>query len=108
MFAHLIERFETASRTYAGDNGIVRDPDWFILKLQEETGEVTQAWNRLTGRGRRKGLDEAACRQALADELADLLGHVFLLAGQQDIDLPAAIARKWRFHPEAETRAGTR
>ena len=55
MLSDLAEKFEAASKTYAAANGVERDPDWFLLKLQEEMGELTQAWNRLTGRGRAKG-----------------------------------------------------
>lgn len=51
MLLSMMRQFEAASQKYADENGIARDPDWFMLKLQEEVGEVTQAWNRLTGRG---------------------------------------------------------
>ena len=49
----LAEQFEAASQAYVEVFDLKRDPDWFILKLQEEVGELTQAWTRLTGRGRR-------------------------------------------------------
>jgi NTP pyrophosphatase (non-canonical NTP hydrolase) len=35
--------------------------------------------------------------KALEDEVADLLGHVLLLAHRYDLDLEAAVQRKWRF-----------
>ncbi|MGO8048399.1 hypothetical protein ACC713_37010, partial [Rhizobium johnstonii] len=54
MLRRLAYQFETSSAAYAAANGIERDPDWFLLNLQEEVGELTQAWNRLTGRGRRR------------------------------------------------------
>ena len=53
MLNDLAEKFERSSRTYADANHIERDADWFLLKLQEEMGELTQAWNRVSGRGRR-------------------------------------------------------
>lgn len=99
MLRHLADQFETASATYAGANGIERDADWFLLKLQEEMGELTQAWNRLTGRGRRKGRTQEELDRDLADETADLLGHILLFAHRNDIDLAAAIERKWLFQP---------
>ena len=95
----LADRFEQASRTYASSNGIARDEDWFVLKLQEELGELTQVRIKLTARGRRRGLDDTALQEELANETADLLGHILLFARRNDIDLPAAIARKWRFDP---------
>lgn len=97
MLAVMMQQFEKASQKYARINGIERDPDWFMLKLQEEVGEVTQAWNRLSGRGRSKGKTEAEMRQELADETADLLGHVLLLAHRNGLDIEASIERKWRF-----------
>lgn len=99
---HLIElagQFEQASLGYAAANGITRNEDWFILKLQEELGELTQVWMKLTDRGRRRGMDDVALREALADETADLLGHILLFAKRNDIDLAPAITRKWRFEP---------
>lgn len=70
-----------------------------MLKLQEEVGELTQAWNRLTGRGRRRERTQEELDRDLADETADLLGHILLFARRNDIDLAAAIERKWRFQP---------
>ena len=32
----LADQFEQASRNYASSNGIKRDEDWFVLKLQED------------------------------------------------------------------------
>lgn len=93
----LIDKFETASAAYAATHGVTRDSDWFLLKLLEETGELTQAANRLSGRARPKGRSTEELHQSLADETADLLGHVLLFARHHGIDLDAAIERKWRF-----------
>ena len=97
MLRDLAAKFEESSATYVAANGITRDPDWFLLKLQEELGELTQASNRLTGRARRKGLSEDQLRLAVADETADVLGHLLLFARHHEVDLVAAIERKWRF-----------
>jgi len=99
MLADLMQKFEKASAPYAASNSIERDPDWFMLKLQEEVGEVTQAWNRLTARGRARGKTPEEMRQDLSDEVADLLGHVLLLAYHNQLDLIGSIERKWRFDP---------
>lgn len=99
---HLIElagQFEEASQRYAAANGITRNDDWFILKLQEELGELTQVWMKLTDRGRKRGLSNAELQEALADETADLLGHILLFVTRHEIDLAPAITRKWRFEP---------
>jgi NTP pyrophosphatase (non-canonical NTP hydrolase) len=90
MLDELAGKFEQASRAYAEANGIERDDDWFLLKLQEEMGELTQAWNRISGRGRRKGRSDEEMSRDLADETADVLGHILLFAHNNKLDLPAA------------------
>jgi NTP pyrophosphatase (non-canonical NTP hydrolase) len=102
MLQRLADQFETSSSAYAAANDIERDADWFLLKLQEEMGELTQAWNRLTGRGRAKGRSPEEMARELADETADILGHLLLFARRHDIDLSAAIERKWKFKPSAQ------
>jgi NTP pyrophosphatase (non-canonical NTP hydrolase) len=97
MLRDLAAKFEESSATHVAANGITRDPDWFLLKLQEELGELTQASNRLTGRARRRGLSGDQLRLAVADEAADVLGHLLLFARHHEVDLVAAIERKWRF-----------
>lgn len=99
MLQELAEQFETASLGYVEAHGLERDADWFVLKMQEELGELTQVWNKLTGRGRRRDRNEGELRSELADEAADLLGHVLLFARRNELDLASAIERKWRFKP---------
>lgn len=101
MLKALGDQFEAASKRYAAANEVERDPDWFVLKMHEEIGELTQVWNKLTNRGRKHGRSEEELKLALADETADLLGHVLLFAHQNGLDLSAAIERKWRFRLEA-------
>jgi NTP pyrophosphatase (non-canonical NTP hydrolase) len=103
MLEVLAARFEAASNAYAQAHGIERDPDWFVLKMQEELGELTQVWNLVTGRGRSRGRKPEELQAALADEAADLLGHVLLFAHRHELDLSAAVARKWRFDLRVES-----
>jgi NTP pyrophosphatase (non-canonical NTP hydrolase) len=83
------------SDTYASRNDIARDDDWYLLKVQEELGELTAEYLRTTGRGRLKGADAAEIRQALEDEAADVLAMLLLFARKNHIDLDAALERKW-------------
>jgi NTP pyrophosphatase (non-canonical NTP hydrolase) len=80
---------------YAERCGIDRNDDWFLLKIQEELGELVQAHLKLTSRGRTKGLSVAELEQARADEAADLLCQVLLYCRRFAIDPDAAIQRKW-------------
>ena len=83
------------SDTYASRNAIARDDDWYLLKLQEELGELAAEYLKMTGRGRLKGADTATIRVALEDEAADVLAMLLLFARNNDIDLEAALERKW-------------
>lgn len=96
MLEKLATQFEVASAEYAKHNGIERDRDWFVLKLQEEMGELTQSWNRSKGRSAEE------LSRDLADETADLLGHILLFAHQNNLDLATAIERKWLFRPDSD------
>jgi NTP pyrophosphatase (non-canonical NTP hydrolase) len=78
---------------YAERCGIARDDDWFLLKIQEELGELVQAHLQLTSRGRTKGLSVAELEQARADEAADLICQVLLYCRHFGIDPDAAVQR---------------
>ncbi len=97
----LTEQFEQASSAYAAANNIERTDEWFVLKMQEELGELTQMWMKWAGHGRPKGLTAEELHHELSNETADLLGHILIFARQNKVDLAAAIRRKWRFDPEA-------
>lgn len=83
------------SDTYVSRNAIARDDDWYLLKLQEELGELAAEYLKSTRRGRMKGADAGAVRQALEDEAADVLAMLLLFAHNNGIDLDAALERKW-------------
>ncbi|MGW0807654.1 pyrophosphatase [Nonomuraea sp. NPDC002799] len=91
----LSDEVESVSRRYAEGLGIERDDTWFLLKLQEEIGELTQAFLMRTGRARTKGRSEAELDANFRAELADVLCHVVLMARHHGVDLPAEIERKW-------------
>ena len=83
------------SDIYAERNAIARDDDWYVLKLQEELGELTAEYLKLSGRGRMKGAGPDDVRVALEDEAADVLAMLLLFARNNRIDLDAALERKW-------------
>ena len=94
----LSERFEKLSVRYGEVLGFDRDPDWFLLKLQEELGELTQAYLQHTGRARTKGLTPEQIRAGFHQEFADVFCQLLLLARRHDVDLPREIERKWLAH----------
>lgn len=91
----LTARLEKISVGYGERLGFDRDPDWFLLKLQEEVGELTQAYLQHTGRARSKGLSEEQIRATFHQEFADVLCQLLLFAHQHNVDLPQEIERKW-------------
>ena len=78
------------SDIYARNYAIDRDDDWFLLKLQEELGELAQAHLRLSSRGRGE-----ATEQDRADEAADVLCMLLLYCRRFGIDPDAAVRKKW-------------
>ncbi|OEO29542.1 hypothetical protein VW23_025105 [Devosia insulae DS-56] len=94
----LTERVEQVSALYAERCDIRRDADWYLLKLQEEAGELVAEHLRSSGRGRVGERPEAALRAALEDEAADLLAQVLLFCRHNQIDVEAALERKWFAH----------
>jgi len=81
---------ERISDIYARKYAIARDDDWFLLKLQEELGELAQAHLRLSCRGRGE-----ASEHDRADEAADVLCMLILYCRRFGIDPEAAVRRKW-------------
>jgi NTP pyrophosphatase (non-canonical NTP hydrolase) len=80
---------------YAERCDIARDDDWFLLKIQEELGELAQVHLKLTGRGRTRGAGREELEAARADEAADLLCQVLLYCRRFGIDPDEAVQRKW-------------
>lgn len=100
----LSERLDAISRRYAERLNFERDGDWFLLKLHEEVGELTQAYLQLTGRARHKGSTQEAIQETFAQEIADVICQLLLLAKQHNIDVVRQIESKWLVH-ECPNRA---
>lgn len=89
------DRIEHISAGYGRVYEVERSPEWVLLKLTEEIGELTQAWLTASGQGRDRGLDPEQKRQALADEWADAVGILLVFARRTGIDIDRALADKW-------------
>lgn len=105
----LTDKVEEVSAVYARNHGIDRDATWFLLKLQEEIGELTQAFLMKAGQARDKGQTPAEVDASFRFELADTLCQVLLLARHHGFDLEAAVADKWLvWHPHSTSAGGSR
>lgn len=93
----LIEQLETISLGYAQQFNVDRTPDWFLLKFTEELGELTQSYLKYAGQARMNvnNLPQAELKRDIEDELADVVCMALLTAKNQNIDIEAAITRKW-------------
>lgn len=86
------DRLKAISDRYGRVHDIDRSGDWHLLKIQEEMGELTQAYLAHTGRSRR---DAAGAKHDMAMEMADVMCMLILMARDEGIDLNAAITEKW-------------
>ena len=91
----IAEQIEIVANRYAHEYDITRDDDWYVFKLQEELGELTQKFLMLSGRARRKGYSQDELRRQFEDEVADTFSLLVLLARHFQIDIEAAVDRKW-------------
>ncbi|MBM7774700.1 NTP pyrophosphatase (non-canonical NTP hydrolase) [Actinokineospora baliensis] len=99
--ARLSDDIEVVSDGYARAHGFTRDDTWFLLKLQEEVGELTQAFLMRSGQARAKGHSRRELEDRFGAELADVLCHVVLMARHHGVDLAEQVDRKWLvWHPD--------
>lgn len=99
-FQELQTRIVRVAKDYEERYGVVIDVDFAALKLAEEVGEFTQALLIAQGRCRPdKRRPEEAARQAVAHELADIVGMAIINAHRLGVDLEEAIRQKWLHRP---------
>ena len=90
----IADKVGQVSDTYAKNCDIQRDDDWYLLKLQEELGELTQQHLKVSKRARMSESVEGH-KELLSEEVADVFAHVLLYAQKNNIDLEAALEKKW-------------
>lgn len=66
-------RLLRVSDQYAAKFSIRRDDDWFILKIQEELGELSAAYLKLTQRARIGQASSDELEKNLREEIADAI-----------------------------------
>ena len=88
---------ERVSERYAEVHRFRRDDTWFLLKLQEEVGELTQAFLQRSGQARAKGLSPEELEANFRAEMADVLCQLLLMAHHHGVDVTEEIERKWLY-----------
>lgn len=96
----LAKKFNVAIVKYCDTYEIVKNDDWVIMKLQEEVGELFQAWLMHTGRARDKGQSPEQLKEMMANEITDVFGMIMTFASTQGVDLNKYIEKKWKFNVE--------
>ena len=75
------------------------DADRFVLKVQEEIGELNQPYLVLSGQARRKNRSPRRPPAVFRAEVADVLCHVLVLAHHHKIDVVEEVCeevcKKW-------------
>lgn len=99
----VIRAITKVSNNYARKFGIRRDNNWYILKLQEELGELIQSYLMMTGKARQKDKSKAQIEAEFKKEVADVFCHVLLLAKRFNVDLEQEVKTKWLiYNPESD------
>lgn len=93
--AALADEIEVISRVYERLFDVERTDDWLILKLQEEMGELVQAFLAHTHRSRDRGKSAEEIAADFRGEIVDVLGQLLLVARRFDVDVEAELQRKW-------------
>lgn len=91
----LTEKLSGICDIYIKEHKIEKSQDWFLLKIQEELGELSSAYLKLTQRGRVGSKSQAELETNLQEEIADVLGFVLLFARERGIDPEIALKNKW-------------
>jgi NTP pyrophosphatase (non-canonical NTP hydrolase) len=99
----VIRAITKVSNNYARKFGIRRDNNWYILKLQEELGELIQSYLMMTGKARQKDKSKAQIEAEFKKEVADVFCQVLLLAKRFNVDLEQEVKTKWLiYNPESD------
>lgn len=97
-FKELSDQIGQVAELYARVHDIERSADWYLLKLTEELGELTAEHLLMAGRAKPNSDGSGGTREALENEAADLFGQFVLYLRANEIDIEAAIERKWLRH----------
>lgn len=91
----LTEDAEAVSAHYANRHATTRTDGWFVLRLNDEVGELTQAYLAHNVQTRDMGRSGQQLRTDLGQEVADVLVQTLLIAKQLDVDAARAVDEEW-------------
>jgi len=100
----LTQNLSAISDLYSKRFSIERTPEWYLIKIQEELGELSSSFLKMTGRARTEGVSDNELRKNFEDEIADVLAMTMLFAKNQGVDIEKALQQKWYKHLEGSGR----
>lgn len=80
---------------YADKYSIQPSDDYYLLKIQEELGELSSAYLKLTQRARVGQATTFELEKNLREEIADVIAMTLLFAKGRGIDVQGALDEKW-------------
>jgi hypothetical protein len=86
---------EKAWSQYAEKFQIKRDDVFYLLKMQEELGELTRIYLELRGSEKKRNPNIDELKKKFAADIAVLVGNALILAHHFDVDLEANIKAKF-------------
>ncbi len=89
------DRLESISAGYGEVYGVERTPEWLLLKLGEEFGELTRAWLAASGQSRNRDRSATELAAAVTGEVADVVAMALVFAHTVGVDVDEALTGKW-------------
>jgi NTP pyrophosphatase (non-canonical NTP hydrolase) len=86
---------EKAWSQHAAKFHINRDDVFYLLKMQEELGELTRTFLELRGSEKKRTTNIDELKKQFAADIAVLIGNALILAHHFDVDLEANIKAKF-------------
>ncbi|MEK8215481.1 hypothetical protein [Paenibacillus sp. FSL L8-0463] len=86
---------EKVSAEYCRKFNIERDNEWFLLKIQEELGELVQCYLESCGKARSRGKTIDELKENFQYEIIDLLCLTMAMTKFNNLDVERIIKEKW-------------
>lgn len=80
---------------YSEKYSIDLSDDYYLLKIQEELGELSSAHLKLTNRARKDSIPNEELQKNFEDEIADVLAMTMLFAEAKGLNVEDVLKRKW-------------
>ena len=91
----LANHCSAAWQSFALKHGIHRPDEFYLLKLQEELGELTRSYMELKGMEKSKHNDDLAKIQQFHGDCASVIGNALIMGLHFKVDLVEKIQEKF-------------